>query len=137
MAIAPTERRDDTQTDGPRVVLLADDEPCIRGLAAAVLRRHGYEVLLAADGAEAVETYRREGRRIGVVILDLVMPRVPGWEALRQIVALDPGVLVLLSSAYADIPSAELDLPQVCGALPKPYRPAELVQSVRTALRAG
>jgi DNA-binding NtrC family response regulator len=120
-----------------RVVLFADDEPHIRNLAALVLRQNGFEVLLAEDGAQALDLYRREGRRIDLVILDLSMPNLSGEEAVRQLVALDPDVRVLLSSGAFDADSAVHDAPEVCGFIAKPYRTTELVRSVREALEPG
>ncbi len=60
------------------VVLLADDNEMLRLLGATILRHHGYRVLLAEDGQEAVETYEREGGRIDLIVLDLTMPRLSG-----------------------------------------------------------
>jgi DNA-binding response OmpR family regulator len=125
-------------TSAPRpatgVVLFADDEPHIRNLAALVLRQSGFEVLLAEDGAQALDLYRREGQRIDLVILDLSMPKVSGEDAVRQLVALDPDVRVLLSSGAFDGDSAVSDWPEVRGFIAKPYRTAELVRSVRAAM---
>ena len=71
---------------------MADDNEMLRSLGAAILRRHGYRVLLAEDGREAVEVYEREGGRIDLVVLDLTMPRLSGREALRRLREIDPGV---------------------------------------------
>ncbi|HEV3438843.1 MAG TPA: PAS domain S-box protein, partial [Gemmata sp.] len=67
------------------VVLLADDEPLVRALARNALERQGYRVLLAADGAEAVEVFQRENGKVALVILDASMPLMSGQQACAAI----------------------------------------------------
>jgi CheY-like chemotaxis protein len=117
-----------------RVILFADDESFIRELGAMVLRQHGFEVLLAEDGAQAVDLYRREGQRIDVVILDLSMPNITGEESLRQIAAINPDVRVLLSSGSVDENPSVCERPQVRGFIAKPYRLTDLIDHIRAAL---
>jgi PAS domain S-box-containing protein len=119
---------------GTETILLADDEAMIRNLARAVLEQHGYQVLLAADGLEAVETYRRERHRIALVILDLTMPRLSGRDALRQLLQIDPQVRVLLASGYSAEHLSELEEDQIAGFIGKPYRVDELAKTVRATL---
>ena len=119
---------------GRRVILFADDESFIRELGALVLRQNGFEVLLAEDGAQAVDLYRREGQRIDVVILDLGMPKLSGEESLHQITAINPDVRVLLSSGSLDRDPSVCDRPQVCGFIAKPYRLTDLIDHIRAAL---
>ena len=97
---------------------MVDDEPLLRDLARAILEARGYKVLLAGDGVEAVETYRRE--RSDLLVLDLTMPRLSGREALRQLRAIDPGVRVLFASGYTaeHLPAAEQG--QALGFVQKP-----------------
>ena len=81
-------------------VLVVDDEAAIREVMAQALTLEGYEVLMATDGAEALEQVRRG--RPDAVVLDLMMPRMSGWEfmeACRQERLCD-GTPVLVVSAY-------------------------------------
>src|SRR5262245_21109277 len=55
-------------------ILFVDDEPSLRQLGRAILENSGYKVLVAGDGVEAVEVFRKESDRIALVILDLTMP---------------------------------------------------------------
>jgi len=119
-------------TDYPTTVLLVDDEEMIRTLGRAVLESAGYHVLEAEDGEEAVELYSASSQPIDLVILDLTMPRMSGKDAFRQMAERDPGVRVLLSSGYTADGLADTD--GILGLLPKPYRPAELLDAVRVAL---
>jgi PAS domain S-box-containing protein len=82
-------------------ILLVDDESLIRSMGADLLVEMGYEVRLASDGQEALEVFQREGRRIDLVILDMVMPRLNGRDAFFAIRRIDPEARVLLSSGFS------------------------------------
>lgn len=65
-------------------ILVADDEELIMNLVCDFLRREGYEPLSASDGEEALEVFR-ENPDIALVILDIMMPKIDGWEVCRTI----------------------------------------------------
>ena len=69
--------------DGARRVLLAEDDRFLRRAAEARLRRHGLEVLTAADGEEALRVARTEP--LDLVLLDVVMPKLEGFEVLKAL----------------------------------------------------
>jgi twitching motility two-component system response regulator PilH len=69
--------------DGARRVLLAEDDRFLRRAAEARLRRHGLEVLTAADGEEALRVARTEP--LDLVLLDVVMPKLQGFEVLKAL----------------------------------------------------
>jgi CheY-like chemotaxis protein len=123
-----------TTPRGKETILLVDDEEMIRNLGRTILQRHGYEVLLAVDGQEAVEVYQREQSRIDLVILDLTMPRLSGQDAFRQLFRINPSVRVLFASGYSAEHLIETGHSRGLGFVSKPYRPRELAQSVRAAL---
>jgi CheY-like chemotaxis protein len=70
-------------------ILVIDDEQGIRDLLDTLLRRKGYDVVLAESGRQGLELFRRE--RPDVIVLDLKMPEMDGLTVLRQIKNLDPG----------------------------------------------
>jgi CheY-like chemotaxis protein len=70
-------------------ILVIDDEQGIRDLLDTLLRRKGYDVVLAESGRQGLEFFRRE--RPDVIVLDLKMPEMDGLTVLRQIKNLDPG----------------------------------------------
>ena len=119
---------------GRETILLADDEPLLRNLGRTILERHGYRVLVAADGQEAVDLYRRDPQAIDLAILDVSMPRLSGREACRLIAAARSDARMLLASGYAADTKSALGEPGVRGFIGKPYRPSELTQAVRAAL---
>ena len=114
---------------GMETVLFVDDEELIRELGRQVLEIHGYTVLIAGDGKQAIELFGANRTAIDLVLLDLTMPQRSGLEVLREIRKLEPDVRVILSSGNTP---AE----QVPGTsfLPKPYRADTLAQAVRAAL---
>jgi PAS domain S-box-containing protein len=73
-------------------ILVVDDERSIRSVAHATLVDHGYQVLAAADGREALEVFSREGDRIHLVVTDLMMPSMDGATLIDRIRALQPGM---------------------------------------------
>jgi signal transduction histidine kinase/ActR/RegA family two-component response regulator len=83
-------------------ILVADDEPAVRKLFQGVLESAGYEVIVACDGQEAVDVFRREFDSIHCVLLDLSMPKLDGEEAFRELRKLRSDVPVILSSGFAE-----------------------------------
>jgi DNA-binding NtrC family response regulator len=122
---------------GTETVLFVDDEAPIRRLGQTILEHKGYTVLLAKDGEEAIDVFRRERGRIKLVVLDLTMPRVSGQEVLKQLLRLDPTMRFLISSGHqTPVASSELLQRGLIDLIPKPYNPEELARSVRKLLDA-
>jgi PAS domain S-box-containing protein len=119
---------------GNETILLVDDDELIRALGRTVLQRYGYQVLLAEDGLQALEIYRREQQHIALIILDLHMPQMSGADALEELRRLSPAVRVLVSSGNPAEYMSDLARADTLGFIEKPYRPQELAASVRTAL---
>ena len=120
------------------LILVVDDEPTIRNMAVMMLNDMGFcEVLVAANGQEAVEIYRREKDRIAVVLLDMTMPLMNGEEAYRQLRVINPEVKVILSSGYAQQSIEDrFSGKRLFGFLQKPYSPEALQNMVESALNA-
>lgn len=120
---------------GHETILLAEDELAVQELARDILEKLGYTVLLAANGAEAVELFRANKERIDLVILDAVMPRLSGPRAYEEMTKLRPHVPVLFITGY----SAEMArLPRMARTglhlLHKPFAVTELGRKVRETL---
>jgi len=84
-------------------ILVIDDEQSIRNLLDTILRRKGYDVVLADSGRQGLELFRRE--RPDVIVLDLKMPEMDGLTVLRQIHSLDPKkpVIVLTGAGTPEV----------------------------------
>jgi two-component system response regulator PilR (NtrC family) len=85
-------------------VLVVDDERSMRELLSIVLRRDGYEVLVAGDGKAAVQVLQRE--RVDVLITDIRMPEMTGVDVLREAKAIDPGIISIVMTAFATTDTA-------------------------------
>jgi len=85
---------------GSGLVLLVDDDETVRQVGKRMLERLGFEVILAADGQEAIETFRRRADQIRCVLLDLTMPRLDGEECFRELRRIRDDVRVVVTSGY-------------------------------------
>mgnify|MGYP001233862382 CR=1 FL=1 len=118
---------------GP-TILVVDDEPKIVDIVRAYLVRDGYHVLVADDGATALELARRE--RPALVVLDLMLPGLSGWDVCRTLRASPPGPAIIMLTARDDTTDKVVGLE--LGAddyVAKPFDPKELVARVRAVLR--
>ena len=123
-------------TEGKETVLLAEDEPLVRSMAAMVLRDRGYEVLEASNGEEALRMVQKHGGEgIELLLTDVVMPKMGGPELAEKLYASHPGVKVLFTSGYTGDSVPQLNaLPTGTEFLAKPYVPDALAAKVREVL---
>src|SRR5436309_8597110 len=112
-AVAPTDRR-------PPRILVVDDERSMREMLQIVLRREGYEVLLAENGRAAIETLEREP--VDILISDIKMPDLSGVEVLRAAKQIDKNILGIMITAFASTETAvEAMRLGACDYLSKPF----------------
>jgi PAS domain S-box-containing protein len=114
-------------------ILLADAEPMVRDVGRQILESQGYQVLVAEDGIQAVETFRQAPERFDLVIVDLNIPSLAGDAVRERLLELDPNVEVLFSSGYFAEDRCEGGS-QLQGVIGKPYLREELVGMVELAL---
>jgi PAS domain S-box-containing protein len=108
-------------------ILFVDDEQMIIDVGAAILKKLGYEVMTATGGKEAIDIFSGNSGKINLVILDMIMPDVPGSEVFDKIRAINPDVKVILSSGYAlDSQTAEIMAKGCDGFIQKPFNAAKL-----------
>lgn len=116
-------------------VLLIEDDPVLRSLLNDQLAGEGYEVLTAGDGVEGVRCCR-EGAP-DLILLDVLLPRVDGWETCRRLRELSDVPIIILTAMGRDVDKVRgLEL----GAddyITKPYSQVELLARIRAALRRG
>ena len=130
-------RRDDTVSMlyGNETVLLVEDEPSVRGLAARVLRKQGYNVLEAVNGGEALQIADTYSGRIDLLLTDVVMPQIGGRELYDQLKPLRADLKVLFTSGYTETAIVQQgNLPPGVAFLQKPFSPIFLTHKVRELL---
>jgi CheY-like chemotaxis protein len=116
-------------------ILVVDDEELVRAAVAAVLRRAGHNVTLAADGEDALDLFRPG--HFDLIITDIVMPRMEGIETLRALRCLEPGIRIVAMSESGGNNGFYLRAAVALGAdatLEKPINAAELRLLVEEAL---
>lgn len=121
----------------PGKVLIVDDEELIRHVGDRMLRKKGFDVLLAKNGKEAIEIYKKAQSEILVVLLDLVMPEMDGKTTYRELKRINPNVKVVFTSGYG--PQDRPDLiedPRVVF-LQKPFYTESLYNAIVHAMKNG
>lgn len=116
-------------------VLVVEDEESYSDALAYMLRKEGYEVAIAADGNTAIAEFERNGADI--VLLDLMLPGIPGTEVCRQIRATSSVPVIMVSAKDDEVDKVvglELGADDY---VTKPYSPRELVARIRAVLRRG
>ncbi len=100
MHVASNTTTTDESGGGSETILLVEDEPGIRRSAKRLLERRGYRVLLAGDGAEALDVFHEHEAEVDLIISDVVMPRVGGSQLYEKLRDSGKGVRFLFTSGY-------------------------------------
>ena len=117
------------------LILVVDDEAAIALITRHTLEAHGYKVMTAADGAEAVEIFRRHQADVRVVLTDMMMPNMDGPATIRAIRKLDAAVPFIAASGLTDPTRAAGDAAaEVSATLSKPFTASTLLTTVRDVL---
>jgi PAS domain S-box-containing protein len=125
---------DDVRGHG-ETILLVEDEPSLRELAGRILARNGYQVCMAADGADAVRRAEDPAQPVDLLLTDVVMPEMLGHEVAARVAAARPGAPALFISGYAQpILDSHGVLSPRYDILEKPFTEAALLSRVRMAL---
>ena len=126
-----------TPTKGSETILFVDDEDFVRDLGVRILRRAGYTVIVAGNGREGSEIYEKSGDKIGLVILDLIMPEMGGKQCLEKILGSNPRAKVLIASGAGGLGTTEEAIAAGArGFIRKPFRIDEMLGAVRRILDA-
>ncbi|MBI5575364.1 MAG: PAS domain S-box protein [Deltaproteobacteria bacterium] len=129
------DKRESKLQPGSECVLLVEDEDVVRSLIKTVLTEHGYTVLAAADGAEALKIGREYSGPIDLILTDVVMPNMGGRQAADSLAPHRPGIKVLYISGYTDDAIVSHGVLEAGIAfLQKPFTPHSLLRKVREVL---
>jgi PAS domain S-box-containing protein len=120
---------------GSETILIAEDEKLIRDLAIKVLEGTGYKVYSASDGEEAIKVFERNANKIDLALLDIVMPKMSGLEAHKQMMSIKPNLKILFSSGYsARNFNSDSVLKEGVNLIQKPFDMDTLLEKIRTVL---
>jgi PAS domain S-box-containing protein len=117
---------------GAESVLLVEDEATVRTFCKTVLRRHGYQILEAATPSEAFAVLQTSGRSVDLVVTDVAMPGMNGYEMVRRLRSMIPPLKAVYMSGYADQFSQGID--SNIDLIEKPFTSAQLLRRVRDTL---
>ena len=116
-------------------ILLAEDDKALRQLAVMTLEEIGYTVLAASDGFEALEVEDEHDGPIDLLVSDVVMPSLGGFDLMRAVRLSRPGIKVILMSGYPSRGKIKsFDVPDDVPLLQKPFDPETLARNVREML---
>jgi PAS domain S-box-containing protein len=124
-----------TSVGGTETILIAEDNPELRGLAKQIIEEFGYRVIEAVDGQDAVTRFMEHKDTVDLVFMDVIMPKMNGLEAFAEITKIRPFVKVLFTSGYTDdIISAKGYSVTEANFISKPARPQDLLGKIREIL---
>jgi two-component system cell cycle sensor histidine kinase/response regulator CckA len=132
-ATDPTDRRG--FPGGTETLLLVEDEAAVRSSARRLLERHGYTVIEARHGADALRIVETGDREVDLVITDVVMPEMGGRELVERLRTRHPGVKVLFMSGYSErAVASDGVMPPGTGFMEKPFTIEQLTRRTRELL---
>ena len=117
-------------------ILVVDDESRMRKLVKDFLEREGHIIIEAADGMEAMDIFY-ENKDIALIILDVMMPRMDGWQVCREVRALSQVPIIMLTARGEErdeLQGFELGVDEY---ISKPFSPKILVARVNAILKRG
>jgi CheY-like chemotaxis protein len=118
-------------------ILVVDDEPILRAVLERMLASTGFEVVTAANGHEALDRVRAGRPAFDLVLLDLTMPDLDGFETFREIHRVRPDLKVILTSGYSEPEALEkFGGEKLAGFIEKPFRIEDLLAKIHAVLPA-
>lgn len=122
-------------SEGHETILIAEDDERIRLLADEILKTAGYHVLMAIDGEDAIRIYHSCGRKIDLLLLDVVMPKKSGREVFDEIQSVNPAIKCLFMSGYSEnAVHTNFILDNSLLLIQKPFNNNELLRMIRQTL---
>ncbi|HKI69304.1 MAG TPA: response regulator, partial [Verrucomicrobiae bacterium] len=120
-------------------VLVVEDESSVCDLACSALEKHGYKVIRAADGPEAIQAWERSSEPVDLLLTDIVMPSgMSGSELAKELQTRNAQLKIIFTSGYStEIIHEDSFRPNEINFLPKPYDLQTLLKSVRQCLNSG
>jgi len=125
----------DEQQRGSETILFVEDEELLREVVQTTLEANGYKVLLATNGREAVEIYKKQHTDIALVLSDMGLPKLGGIDVYTLLKEINPKIKIIFASGFISLETrSELYKEGVKGFIMKPYGVQEVLQMVREVL---
>jgi CheY-like chemotaxis protein len=136
--LAPTESQQ-TEIDeipgGSETLMLVEDEDMLLEIVKQMVESKGYKTIVARDGEEAVEIYKRHKKDIALVLTDVGLPKLGGFEEFLALKEINPSVKVIFASGYYDPHLRnEMQKQNAKDFIQKPYNPDEILKKIRDVL---
>jgi CheY-like chemotaxis protein len=120
---------------GSETILLVEDEELLREVVQSALESNGYKVLLATDGREAIEIYKKQYKDIALVLSDMGLPKLGGIDVYAMLKEINPNIKIIFASGFISTETRSKLLKEGAkGFIMKPYSINEILQMVREVL---
>ncbi len=128
-------KEDEPVFKGNATILVVDDVPDVRKLSEKMMKKLGFNVLLAGSGKEVVQIYTENKKKITLIVLDMIMPDMDGKETLVELRKINSEIKVLLSSGFSkDNMTPDTNFEGFNGFIQKPYKIHQLSSAIQKAL---
>ncbi|VVB84418.1 Methyl sulfide methyltransferase-associated sensor [uncultured archaeon] len=118
------------------LILIVDDEAQIRDITSSALKTHGYSVLTASNGMEAIALYEQNREEIKLVLMDMMMPVMDGLAGIQELRKINPGVKVIAASGLTEKDKLTKAAGTMNAFLPKPFTVEKLLRTIHGVLSA-
>jgi PAS domain S-box-containing protein len=133
-----TNVREDSADGRGETILVVEDEPNILQMTSLSLRRKGYHVITASDGAEALSVYEESKNEISLIFLDLGLPKIDGAEVAERIKGSNPDAKIILASGYLERDQqGKLKTNAADDFMQKPYELKDMLRRIQTVIRGA
>lgn len=126
-----------SRVPSPPTIMLVEDDDQIRGFVRTLLHNEPYHLLDAGTGVEALQKAQQHEGNIDLLLSDMLMPQLSGYDLAVRMRELYPGIRIILMTGYVEGEIVQRCLEELNATfLDKPFQPAQLRQAVRDALNA-
>ncbi len=123
------------ENDTEDYIIVADDDESVRNIACEMLEIAGYQVLPASNGTEVIRQYSKYRQHVKVVLLDLFMPQLSGYQTFLQLTELDPNVKAIMVSGNIHLDEQNPVLKdRIAGFVQKPFEMKHLISTVNNII---
>ncbi len=120
---------------GEKTVMVVDDEDIIQTVLCGILKQIGYKTIQAHSGKEAIELLDNDNTDVDVILLDMIMPGLSGWETYQRISKFWPQIPVVVITGYADEEHTQAMIADgLAGFIEKPFKAAQIAEKLKDVL---